>query len=402
MISTRTRAHIAAGIEPPLFSEQNWRIRGAIASQEFGVTLVLIAMVLYLSYKTDTFTTPQSLQNIALAMSWIAIAAFGQTLVIITGGIDLSVGSVMALSGLVAAYYISGDKSPYATLTEFTSSGGNVREKMLVPDEWRYVLFAMLLGCSVGVLVGLINGVLIAYFRLPPFIATLGMMSVARGFCTGVTKGETLRNFNEKFMEVGRGEYIMPENVPILEGYRFPYPALIMLVICAIMTIFLARTIWGYRTYAVGGNAQAAELSGIHTRRVLVMVYTFSGFLGGVGGVLLTSRLGSAAPDAAMGYELQVIVAVVIGGTSLTGGKGTVIGTLIGAIVYFVLRSGLNLLKYDAYWQEVAIGAMIIMAIMFDQIRIAIQNRRMPEFIRIDRLRGLVGRRPAAISDQQV
>jgi ribose transport system permease protein len=227
-------------------------------------------------------------------------------------------------------------------------------------------------------LVGLINGILIAWTNLPPFIATLGTMSIARGICTGVTQGETIRRFNDNFLEIGRGEF-----TGIMGDYQLPYPSLIMLVLTVVIGIFLARTVWGYRIYAVGGNEQASQLSGINTRRTKLLAYTISGLMGGLAGTLLTSNLGAASADAAKGYELQVIAAVVIGGTSLMGGKGTIFGTLIGAVILFVLRNGLNLLRYDAYWQEVAVGAMIIIAIMFDQLRLFLQDRRLSDVINI-------------------
>jgi ribose transport system permease protein len=365
------------------------------SSQEVGVFMVLIAMISYLAYKTDTFTTPQNLQNVALSLSWIAIAAFGQTMVIITGGIDLSVGSVMALSGLASAYYMSAGVSTSTTRSPFVVErivdGSSV---MAVPNEYIFVAFAA--GCGIGVLIGLLNGLLIAYAKLPPFIATLGTMSIARGFCSGLTKGETLRNFNAQFLEIGRGEYEA-------FGYRFPYPSLIMLVFAAIMGLFLARTIWGYRIYALGGNEQAADLSGINTRRVKIMVYTLSGLLGGLGGVLLAARTGAASPDTAKGYEMQVIASVVIGGTSLVGGKGTILGTLIGAIILGTLRSGLNLLKLDAYWQDVAIGLTIIAAIAFDQMRLRLQGGRLYTLLRFEELPAnadttLIGKRPMFVT----
>ncbi|MBN1679680.1 MAG: ABC transporter permease [Anaerolineae bacterium] len=329
--------------------------RSIISGQEIGVFIVLMVMVLYLSFKTDTFTTSQNIRNITLSFSWIAIAAFGQTLVIITAGIDLSTGSVMGLSGLAAAYFISGDKSPWAE--EVIRNG---REALGVDGQ--YVPVALLAGCAMGMFLGALNGVLIAWANLPPFIATLGMMSVARGFCYGWTEGWPFRQLNDEFREIGQGD------LAVL-GYDIPYPTVLMLVLVVIMTIFLTRTIWGYRIYALGGNEQAAELSGINIRQVKLLAYSLAGLLAGFGGTLMTARLGVAAPTAANGYELDVIAAVFIGGASVKGGKGTMVGTLIGAAIMQVLRNGLNLLGYDPYWQPAAIGFTIILAIMFDQAR---------------------------------
>ncbi len=340
--------------------------RRLISGQEVGVFVILMAMVGGLTFFTDTFTSSQNISNVILAFSWIAIAAFGQTLVIITGGIDLSTGSVMALSGLAAAYFISGDQSPWA-VTEVTESG---REVQVVASQ--YLPVALLAGCLMGAFLGAINGGLIAWGGLPPFIATLGMMSIARGFCYGWSKGWPFRQLNDDFRDIGQGE------LPI-GSYELPYPTLIMIILAIIMAIFLLRTIWGYRIYALGGNEQATALSGINTRHVKLLAYTLAGLLAGIGGTLMTARLGVAAPTAASGYELDVIAAVFIGGASVKGGKGTILGTLIGAAIMQVLRNGLNLLGFDAYWQPAAIGFTIILAIMFDRAR---QNPQVQAFFR--------------------
>ncbi len=350
-------------------------LRSLVSGEEIGVFMVLVVMVLYLTYKTDTFTSSQNLRNVWLSFSWIAIAAFGQTMVIITAGIDLSVGSTMALSGLAAAYFISGDKSPWAE-----AGLVNGREAMIVGGE--YVPVAVLAGCAMGAFVGLINGLLITRANLPPFIATLGMMSIARGVCYGWTEGWPFRQLNNDFRNLGQG------NLPVL-GYDVPYPTIVMLILAVITTIFLGRMIFGYRIYAVGGNEQAAQLSGINVKQVKLMVYIICGLTAGIGGTLMTARLGVAAPTAADGYELDVIAAVVIGGTSLMGGKGTILGTLIGAAIMQVLRNGLNLLGYDPYWQPAAIGATIILAITFEQIRLSMKSRRLSDVINFERYRQL-------------
>ncbi len=340
--------------------------RQIISGQEVGVSIILIVMVAGLAIRTDTFTSSQNISNVIRAFSWIAIAAFGQTLVIITGGIDLSTGSVMALAGLAAAYFISGDQSPWA-VTEITPAG---REIQVVAS--RYLPVALIAGCLMGAFLGAVNGGLIAWGGLPPFIATLGMMSIARGFCYGWSKGWPFRQLNDDFRQIGQGE------LPI-GSYELPYPTLIMIVLAVIMTIFLMRTIWGYRIYALGGNEHATALSGINTRHVKLLAYTLAGLMAGIGGTLMTARLGVAAPTAAQSYELDVIAAVFIGGASVKGGKGTILGTLIGAAIMQVLRNGLNLLGVDAYWQPTAIGLTIILAIMFDRSR---QNPQVQSFFR--------------------
>jgi ribose transport system permease protein len=333
-------------------------LRSIISGQEAGVFVILVLMCVYLWRSTDTFTGPQNVSNVILAFSWIAIAAFGQSLVIIAGGIDLSTGSVMALSGLAAAYFISGDQSPWAVKT-ITETG---REIMVVDSQ--YVPVALLAGCAMGAFIGLVNGLLVARGGLPPFIATLGMMSIARGVCYGWAKGWPFRGFNSDFRQIGQGELELP-----FVDYNLPYPTIIMIIIVIIMTIFLSRTIWGYRIYALGGNEQAAQLSGINTRRVKLLAFTLSGLMAGIGGTLMTARLGVAMPTAAQGYELDAIAAVFIGGASVKGGKGTMIGTLIGAATMQVLRNGMNLRGVDAYWQPAAIGFVIIMAIVLDRAR---------------------------------
>jgi len=345
-------------------ASRNWW-RSIISGQEIGVFVILVLMIAVLTSRTDTFTSSQNIRNVALSFSWIAIAAFGQTLVIITAGIDLSTGSVMALSGLAAAYFISGDQSPWAV-----SAVENGRDVMAVDGQ--YVPIALLAGCAMGTFLGAVNGALIAWAGLPPFIATLGMMSIARGFCYGWTKGWPFRQLNEEFRTIGQGD------LPIL-GYDIPYPTIIMIVLAIIMTIFLTRTVWGYRIYALGGNEQAAQLSGINTSRVKLLAYSTAGLMAGIGGTLMTARLGVAAPTAAQGYELDVIAAVFIGGASVKGGKGTIVGTLIGAAIMQVLRNGLNLLGADAYWQPAAIGFTIVLAIMFDRAR---QDPQVTAFVR--------------------
>ncbi len=311
------------------------RLRHILGAQEFGIFLVLVIMGLFLTLQTDNFLTSRNLFNVMRAFSWIAISAFGEILVIITAGIDLSVGAVMALAGLTAA--------------------------LALTAGWP-VPVAIAIGLLTGVVIGLINGALISKANLPPFIATLGMMSIARGLCYGLTNGQPVRGFPSGFNFFG--QYDLP-----VGAFLVPLPVIFMVIIAIIMSIFLGRTVWGYRIYAVGGNEQATALSGINTGRVKLLVYTLCGFLTAIGGLLMTARLGVAAPTAALGYELDIIAAVVIGGTSLMGGEGTILGVLIGAAIMQVLRNGLVLLGFPAYWQPAAIGLVIIIAIVLDQLR---------------------------------
>jgi ribose transport system permease protein len=309
--------------------------RDIIGRQEIGVSVILLVMVAFLTLSTDTFLTSTNIFNILRAFSWIAISAFGQCLVIITAGIDLSAGSVMAISGLVSAMLLVRGVS---------------------------VPVAVIAGLLAGLVAGFLNGLMITKGRLPPFIATLGGMFMARGLCYGLTGGWPVRDLPLTFRNLG--QYDIP-----IAGMGVPLPLIFMLVFGVIMSLFLSRTVWGYRIYALGGNETATALSGINTGWVKTMVYSLSGLLSGIGGVLMTARLGVAAPTAADGYELDVIAAVVVGGTSTMGGEGTILGVLIGAAIMQVLRNGLVLMGVSAYWLQAVQGLVIVLAIMFDQLR---------------------------------
>jgi ribose transport system permease protein len=299
--------------------------RSVVGRQELGVFLILFAMVVFLSLYTDTFLTSTNIFNILRAFSWIAMSAFGQCMVIITAGIELSVGSVMGLSGLASAMLLARGVS---------------------------VPIAVAGGLVTGLVVGFLNGLMITKGKLPPFIATLGSLLMARGLCYGLTGGWPVRDLPQAFRNLG--QYDIP-----VAGLGVPLPLIFMLVLAVLTSIFLTRTVWGYRIYAVGGNETATGLSGINTNRVKVMVYSLCGFVTAIGGVVMTARLGVAAPTAAQGYELDVIAAVVVGGTSLMGGEGTM----------QVLRNGLVLVGVSAYWLQAVQGLVIVVAIMLDQLR---------------------------------
>lgn len=309
--------------------------REIVRAQEFGVFIILLTMVVGLSLGTGTFMTSTNIFNILRAFSWIAISAFGQCMVIITCGIDLSVGSVMAFSGLTTAMLLTRG----------------------VP-----VPVAVLGGLTAGSFIGLLNGLMITKGRLPPFIATLGTLLMARGTVYGITGGWPVRNLPESFRNLG--QYDIP-----IAGVGVPLPLVFMLICAVLVGIFLTRTVWGYRIYALGGNETAAALSGINTARTKIMVYTLCSFLTSIGGILMTARLGVAAPTAAQGYELDVIAAAVVGGTSLSGGEGSILGVLIGAAIMQVLRNGLVLVGVEAYWLQAVQGFVIVVAIMLDQWR---------------------------------
>jgi ribose transport system permease protein len=309
--------------------------RRFFTTQEFGVFVILALMCLFLSLTTDTFFTSTNIFNVLRAFSWIAIAAFGEIVVIIIAGIDLSVGSTMALAGLAAGFAFGADQPMGVGLVA---------------------------GILTGAVVGLVNGLIVTKGKLPAFIATLGTLSIGRGLCYGLTNGQPLTEFPASFRFLGQYD------VPFL-GVKIPLPAIYMVVLAIIMGFFLARTIWGYRIYALGGNEQATALSGINIERLKLLVFTLSGLLAGIGGVIMTARLGVAAPTAASGYELDVIAAVFIGGASTSGGEGSIVGALMGAAIMQVLRNGLVLLGFPAYWQPAAIGLVIVITLMLDQYR---------------------------------
>jgi ribose transport system permease protein len=300
-----------------------------------GILLIFIIWCAFLSLATNTFLTSTNVFNMLRAFSWIAIAAFGECMVILTAGIDLSVGSNMALSGLVAALLLT--------------------QGLPVP-------LAVAGGVLTGALIGMINGWLVTRFRLPAFIATLGTLSIARGIAFGATGGWPVRQLPRNFNLIG--QYDLP-----LGAWQVPFPVLVMLTLAVLISLFLSQSVSGRHIYAVGGNEEAARLSGIDPRWIKMFVYTIGGLLAGLGGILMTARLGVAAPTAADGYELDIIAAAVIGGVSLFGGEGTILGVLIGAALMQTIRTGLNLLGFPTYWQPAAIGTVIIMAIMFDQWR---------------------------------
>ncbi|MGV9500585.1 ABC transporter permease/substrate-binding protein [Streptomyces sp. NPDC003642] len=296
-----------------------------------GALTALIVLVVAMSALSGDFLTTDNLLNVGVQAAVTAILAFGVTFVIVSAGIDLSVGSVAALSATVLAW-------------SATSAG--------VP-----VFLAVLLAIATGIVCGLVNGVLISYGKLPPFIATLAMLSVARGLSLVVSEGSPIA-FPDSVSHLG----------DTLGGW-LPVPVLVMVVMGLIAAFVLGRTYIGRSMYAIGGNEEAARLSGLRVKKQKLAIYAFSGVFAAVAGVVLAARLSSAQPQAADGYELDAIAAVVIGGASLAGGTGKASGTLIGALILAVLRNGLNLLNVSAFWQQVVIGVVIALAVLLDTAR---------------------------------
>ena len=296
--------------------------------RQFGTLLGLLALVIVLWILTPHFLTISNLLNIAEQTAIIAVIAAGMTFVIITAGIDLSVGSVLAFSGVVLATTLhAGVPLPIALIT----------------------------GIAAGVLCGAFNGLLITFGKLPPFIATLGMMSVARGAALLFTEGRPTSGFSETFRYLATGKMI-----------GLPAPVIIMAAVFLIAHFVLTKTKLGRYAYAIGGNEEATILSGVNVKLYKTMIYGLCGGLSGLAAILLTARLNSAQPIAGIMYELDAIAATVIGGTSLMGGQGNVIGTLIGALIIGVLRNGLNLLSISSFTQQIVIGLVIIVAVLFD------------------------------------
>ncbi|AYN41254.1 transporter [Streptomyces dangxiongensis] len=296
-----------------------------------GALTALIVLVVALSVLSGDFLTTDNLLNIGVQAAVTAILAFGVTFVIVSAGIDLSVGSVAALSATVLAW-------------SATQHG--------VP-----VVLAVVLAVATGVVAGLMNGFLIAYGKLPPFIATLAMLSVGRGLALVISQGSPIP-FPGSVSHLG----------DTLGGW-LPVPVLVMVMMGLIAALVLGRTYIGRSMYAIGGNEEAARLSGLRVRKQKLAIYALSGVFAAVAGVVLASRLSSAQPQAADGYELDAIAAVVIGGASLAGGTGKASGTLIGALILAVLRNGLNLLSVSAFWQQVVIGVVIALAVLLDTVR---------------------------------
>ena len=316
-----------------------------------GPLLGLLILVGYLTLATPFFLTESNLENVSRQIAVTTILAVGQTLVILSGGIDLSVGAVAALAGCVAA-------------VAMTSPIGILGFTLGPVDFWSGVL----IGLAIGALAGFVNGVIIAKGKIADFIATLGTLGIYRGIALLVTGGLPVPSHTTA---TELGGTLPPELIWLGAGdvYGIPSSALIALAAVAVGWFILRYTVLGRATYAVGGNREAARVSGISIVRTKIAVYTISGLLAGLAGLVLVGRLNSANALMADGEELRTIAAVVIGGTNLYGGEGGVIGTLIGSLIIGSLANGLNLLDVSAFWQRVIQGLVIILVVMFDQWR---------------------------------
>ena len=311
--------------------------------QEFGVFLILVALGLLLGiFRREAFLSVENLSYVARQFSFYAIMAFGECMVIITAGIDLSIGSIFGLSAVCAGLAMK--------------FGANV--SWLSSSPLVLAIVSFLGGMLVAIALGAINALFIAKTKMPPFIATLGMLSIARGLAEAVTVGWPIQITSEPFRYVGQGFISF-----------IPVPVIIMILLAIGSTFFLRKTIVGRYVFALGSNEEAARLSGINVDRVKFLVYSLSGLFAGIAGMLLVARLGVAQSSAGFGYELDGIAAVVIGGASLMGGEGSILGVVLGAAIMGVIRNGLVLLNVSAYWQKAVIGAVLLAAIVLDQLR---------------------------------
>ncbi|GGF33031.1 ABC transporter permease [Echinicola rosea] len=308
---------------------------------KFQSLIALLLLCLVLSLLSDRFLTLANGWNVMRQVSVNICISVGMTLVILTAGIDLSVGSILALCGAVTASLIKNG---------IAIEGLNL-----------YIGFAplgaVILGVGLGFGLGWFNGWTITRFKVPPFVATLAMLTIARGLTMLWTGGFPINGLGEDFAFLGTGWFL-----------GIPMPVWITAVIVALATLLTKKTKFGRYVYAIGGNERAARLSGINISRVKMTVYAIAGGLAAVGGMIVTSRLDSAQPNAGISYELDAIAAVVIGGTSLSGGRGTIMGAVLGGIIIGVLNNGLVLLNVSPFWQQVVKGAVILLAVVIDKM----------------------------------
>lgn len=298
--------------------------------QQFGPLIGLALILIVLIFVAPQFFEMNNLFNVLRQISINAILAFGMTFVILTGGIDLSVGSILALSSALTAGFMANEGIP--------------------------VVVAVLLGLGCGALLGAFNGLVISKGFVAPFIATLATMTVYRGITLVYTDGRPIAGLDDTFAWLGKGYF-----------FGIPIPVIIMFVVFILCYLLLSNTTFGRRVYALGGNEQATRLSGIKVHRIKIWVYTISGVMSALAGIILTSRLNSAQPTAGMTYELDAIAAAVIGGTSLSGGRGWIVGTIVGAIIIGVIDNGLNLLNVSSFYQQVVKGGVILLAVLLDR-----------------------------------
>jgi ribose transport system permease protein len=328
------KRRVVSQSDSPVAARPSWlRIGLGQLFTRGGPLVGLIVLVVVMAVLSPTFLTFRNVFNVGTQIAVIAIIALGSTFVIVSGGIDLSVGSVLALAGIVFGW-------------------ASAKAGLPLP-------VALLLGIGVGALAGFVNGNLVTFANIPPFIATLAMLSAARGLALVISGGIPISRIPSSLQTLGNGD---------LFGV-IPLPVVLMVAMWVLAAWVLRYTYAGRCMYAIGGNEEAARLSGINVVGQKLLIYTLSGLFAAIAGILLTARLASAQPQAGVGFELDAIAAVVIGGASLSGGVGSVSGTIVGAFILGVLRNGLNLLNVSAFWQQVVIGAVIVLAVLTDTLR---------------------------------
>lgn len=302
-------------------------------------TLTLIGSFLLLclifATQSENFLTLNNLENVSKQLAVVGVVSIGMTIVLISGGVDLSVGSVAALSGVVTSLLW-------------------IEVSIPLP-------LATLLGLLSGTLVGFLNGFMVTFMKINPLITTLGTFSIVRGLAFVLSAGQTNQLNDEVFKFLGRGEV-----------FGISFSLLLMIFLYALFFIIMRYTQFGRNLYAIGGSPDAARLAGIPVTRHLLIAYTLCGTLAALSGLIIASQLASSAPRAAVGLEFTVITAVILGGTSLAGGKGTLIGTLVGVVILRTLSNGMTITNVESWWQDVASGTALILAVGFDQIRIRV------------------------------
>ncbi len=298
-----------------------------------GIFISLVVICVILTFASEHFLTYRNIINVLQQISTNAIMSFGMTLVILLGGIDLSIGAVLALSGI---------------------SSMALMGRMSVP-----LVPALILGVLIGTLVGAFNGLFITKLKMPPFIVTLSSMNITRGLSKVLTSGKPIYVQDERLMVIGNGKL----------ADLIPYQVIYMLIIFVILFYMLNFTRYGKHIYATGGNSEAAVFSGVNTKRVILLAYIISGTIAGLAGIFTSARLYSGLPTMGEGAEMDAIASVVLGGTMMSGGSGTLGGTLIGALIIGVMNNGLNLLGVNSYWQEIAKGFIILLAIFIDIVK---------------------------------
>lgn len=323
--------------------ENKSMIKKITGFKEIGVIVPLAVLIIIFSCTSDIFLTTNNLLNITRQISIKGLLGIAMTFVIITGGIDLSVGSVIALSSILTASAIKDYQLP--------------------------VLAAVVIGIAVGTLTGLVNGILIAYVNMPAFITTMGTMTILRGLGYIYTQGYPIYDLPQGFRAIGQG------NIGII-----PVSAVILVVVAILAFMILSKTVFGRHIYAVGGNIEAARMAGIRVKRVQLYVYMISGFISGIAAVVQGARVGSGLPTIGQGFEMDAIASVVIGGAAMAGGSGTILGTLLGSLILGVLDNGLSLLNVDSYVMNVISGVVVILAVLIDQVRVLMkQNSQIKE-----------------------